>query len=68
VVREAYGLSRKNTWSDVTSNKYIEENLQLLYPNGPDTADAYVGAYCEDHLDGSNFGELLHTSIVTQVK
>lgn len=67
MVREAYGLPRKNTWEEVTSDKYILDRLRFLYPNGPDTAEAFVGAYSEDHLDGSNFGELLNASIVTQV-
>lgn len=67
MVREAYGLPRKNTWEEVTSNKYISNRLQFLYPNGPDTMEAFVGAFSEDHLDGSNFGELLNASIVTQV-
>lgn len=66
-VREAYGLSRKNTWSEVTSNEYLQNKLQSLYPNGPDTAESFVGALCENHLEGSNFGELLNKSIVTQV-
>ncbi|POG65167.1 heme peroxidase [Rhizophagus irregularis DAOM 181602=DAOM 197198] len=65
-VREAYGLSRKNTWSEVTSNEYLQNKLQSLYPNGPDTAESFVGALCENHLEGSNFGELLNKSIVTQ--
>jgi hypothetical protein len=67
VVREAYGLPRKNTWDEVTTDRRIQDRLQLLYPNGPDTVEAFVGALCEDHLDGSNFGELLNASIVTQV-
>ncbi|CAB4440485.1 unnamed protein product [Rhizophagus irregularis] len=65
-VREAYGLSRKNTWSEVTNNEYLQNKLQSLYPNGPDTAESFVGALCENHLEGSNFGELLNKSIVTQ--
>ncbi|RIA91208.1 heme peroxidase [Glomus cerebriforme] len=66
VVREAYGLPRKKTWDEVTSDKYLQDRLQLLYPGGPDSTEAFVGAFCEDHLDGSNFGELLNASIVTQ--
>jgi len=66
-VREAYGLLRKNTWNEVTSNEFLRNKLQLLYPNGPDTAESFIGAFCEDHLEGSNFGELLNTSIVMQV-
>ncbi|CAI2196048.1 635_t:CDS:2, partial [Funneliformis geosporum] len=65
-VREAYGLSRKNSWNEITSNSDIQNKLQFLYPNGPDTLEAYVGAYSEDHLEGSNFGELVNASLVTQ--
>ena len=49
--QEAYGLPRKKTWNEVTNSKYVQDILQLLYP---DTAEAYVGALCEDHLAGSN--------------
>ena len=54
LVQEAYGLPRKKTWNEVTNSKYVQDILQLLYPDGPDTAEAYVGALCEDHLAGSN--------------
>ncbi|GBC06142.1 hypothetical protein RclHR1_06650002 [Rhizophagus clarus] len=65
-VREAYGLERKSTWSEVTSNVYLQNRLQFLYPNGPDAAESFVGAFCEDHVEGSNFGQLLNESIVRQ--
>ncbi|GBC03861.1 hypothetical protein RclHR1_05370006 [Rhizophagus clarus] len=65
-VREAYGLPRKNAWNEITSDQYIINRLQYLYPNGTDTVEALVGAYSEDRLDSSNFGELLNASLVTQ--
>ncbi|CAG8750519.1 830_t:CDS:2, partial [Funneliformis caledonium] len=65
-VREAYKLSRKSSWDEITSNADIRNKLESLYPNGPDTLEAYVGAYSEDHKDGSNFGELINESLVTQ--
>ncbi|CAJ0861331.1 9843_t:CDS:10 [Entrophospora sp. SA101] len=65
-VRQAYGLKKKDSWADITSVKALQDYLKQLYPNGPNQLEAFVGAMVEDHLDGSNFGELLDTSMVTQ--
>nr|CAG8493448.1 8403_t:CDS:10 [Entrophospora candida] len=65
-VRQAYGLKKKDSWSDITSVKEIQDNLQQLYPNGVDQLEALVGAMAEDHLNGSNFGELMNISMITQ--
>ncbi|CAJ0828458.1 9752_t:CDS:10 [Entrophospora sp. SA101] len=62
-VRQAYGLARKKTWAEITSITKLQYYLNQLYPNGPDSLEAFVGAMVEDHLVGSNFGELLSTSI-----
>ncbi|CAH1764807.1 16_t:CDS:10, partial [Entrophospora sp. SA101] len=67
-VRQAYGLKKKDSWENITSVKEIQDHLQQLYPNGPNQLEALVGAMSEDHLDGSNFGELMYTSMVTQNK
>ncbi|CAJ0887295.1 7546_t:CDS:10 [Entrophospora sp. SA101] len=65
-VRQAYGLKKKDSWADITSVKEIQDNLQQLYPNGVDQLEALVGAMAEDHLNGSNFGELMNISMITQ--
>ena len=41
------GYREKNTWSEVTSNQYLQNQLQRLYPNGPDVAESIVGALSE---------------------
>ncbi|CAJ0634805.1 9030_t:CDS:2 [Entrophospora sp. SA101] len=64
----AYGLKKKDTWADITSVKEIQDNLQKLYPNGTNQLEALVGAMAEDHLNGTNLGELLNASMITQVK
>ncbi|CAJ0908826.1 7944_t:CDS:2, partial [Entrophospora sp. SA101] len=61
-VRQAYGLKKKDTWADITSVKEIQDNLQQLYPNGTNQLEALVGAMAEDHLNGTNFGELLNAN------
>ncbi|CAJ0835814.1 9715_t:CDS:10 [Entrophospora sp. SA101] len=62
----AYGLKKKDTWADITSVKEIQDNLQKLYPNGTNQLEALVGAMAEDHLNGTNLGELLNASMITQ--
>ncbi|CAJ0825833.1 11800_t:CDS:10 [Entrophospora sp. SA101] len=65
-VRQAYGLEKKDSWADITSVKETQDYLQQLYPNGTNQLEALVGAMAEDHLSGSNFGELMNTSMITQ--
>ncbi|CAJ0831515.1 11050_t:CDS:10 [Entrophospora sp. SA101] len=65
-VRLAYGLTRKDSWESITSVKEIQNYLQQLYPNGTNQLEALVGARVEDHLNDSNFGELMSTSMITQ--
>ncbi|CAJ0908756.1 9440_t:CDS:10, partial [Entrophospora sp. SA101] len=64
--RQAYGLTTKKTWQGITSVKILQDYLQQLYPNGPNQLETSVGAIVEDHLDGSNFGELMSISMFTQ--
>nr|CAG8539981.1 14372_t:CDS:10 [Entrophospora candida] len=61
-VRQAYGLTRKDSWESITSVKEIQNYLQQLYPNGTNQLEALVGARVEDHLNDSNFGELMSTN------
>jgi len=65
-VREAYGLSRVEKFSDISSNTIVQTRLNELYSN-VDSIEALVGALAEDHLAGSNFGPLIHTSMREQV-
>ena len=64
-VHAAYGLTRKQSWSDITSVGDLQTYLQQLYPN---QVEAFVGAMVEDHLPSANFGELMNTTLITQVR
>ncbi|CAG8610641.1 35932_t:CDS:10, partial [Racocetra persica] len=64
-VRAALGLARANTWSDITTNVLVQKRLQSLYTS-IDLVEAFVGALAEDHLQGSNFGQLFQTSMTRQ--
>ncbi|CAG8583688.1 12338_t:CDS:10 [Gigaspora margarita] len=64
-VRAALGLNRANTWSDITKDVLVQKRLQSLYTS-IDLVEAYVGGLAEDHLQGSNFGQLFQTSMIQQ--
>jgi peroxidase len=65
-VRSAYGLSRAEKFSDITSNMRAQTRLQELYST-VDSVEALAGALSEDHLNGSNLGPLIHASMREQV-
>ncbi|CAG8467977.1 2697_t:CDS:10 [Cetraspora pellucida] len=64
-VRAALGLSRANTWSDITTNVLVQKRLQSLYTS-IDLVETFIGGLAEDHLQGSNFGQLFQTSMTRQ--
>ncbi|CAJ0634816.1 9036_t:CDS:10 [Entrophospora sp. SA101] len=66
VAFDALRARDRDTWADITSVKEIQDNLQKLYPNGTNQLEALVGAMAEDHLNGTNLGELLNASMITQ--
>jgi len=57
-VRQAYGLLPNVTFADITSDIQLQAKLQSVY-SSPNNIDPWVGALCEDHLVGSNAGELV---------
>ena len=64
-VREAYGLSRKNTFAEITSDVSVQGKLNTLYGH-PDYIDPWVGGLVEDHVAGANVGELLRAGLIDQ--
>jgi len=64
-LRLAYGLSAVTNFSDITSDTTLQVTLQSLYGNVNDI-DPWVGALAEDHLPGSNVGELIATVLSEQ--
>ncbi|MEZ6062987.1 MAG: peroxidase family protein [Planctomycetaceae bacterium] len=64
-VREAYGLTRVETFADITSDVGLQQTLEELYGT-VDNIDLWVGGLAEDHVAGSSTGELFRTIIVDQ--
>ncbi|WP_366522089.1 peroxidase family protein [Candidatus Accumulibacter sp. ACC003] len=63
--REAYGLPRKKTFADMTSDVTLQQALASVYSD-VDDVDPWVGGLCEDHVAGASVGEFIRTVLVEQ--
>lgn len=64
-LREAVGLERAESFSDITSNAELAAELEALYGD-VDNVDAWVGGLAEDHVNGGLMGETFSTVIIDQ--
>lgn len=64
-VRAAYGLPRVTSFSQITSNVTLQNQLKALYGN-VNNIDLWVGALAEDHVRGSSVGPLVQKVIADQ--
>lgn len=62
--RELLGLSRLDSFSQITSNQELAGKLESLYGDINDV-DLWIGMLCEDHVDGP-VGPLLRAGIARQ--
>jgi peroxidase len=64
-VRAAYGLARKNSFADVTSDAGKQAALASVYAS-VDDIDLWVGGLSEDTLPGALVGELIQVVLAEQ--
>ena len=64
-VREAFGLSRVNSFAEITSDQEKQTTLQELYGN-VDNIDFFVGMLAEDLLPGTSVGESVYAVLTYQ--
>jgi peroxidase len=64
-VRIAYGLARKNTFAEITSDTAVQTKLATLYDT-VDDIDPWIGGIIEDHVEGAIVGELFKEIIKEQ--
>ncbi|MEO1523087.1 MAG: peroxidase family protein, partial [Cyanobacteria bacterium J06633_2] len=57
-IREAYGLQRVTSFSQINSDPQIQQTLESLY-GSVNTIDAFVGLFAEDLQPGSSVGETI---------
>lgn len=63
--REAYGLSRKTSFSEVTSDSSLATKLTTLY-GSPDNGDPWSCILCEDRIPGAAVGETIKAALRDQ--
>jgi hypothetical protein len=56
--REALGLPRRATFSEMTSDPTVRARLASVYAD-PDEVDVWLGGLCEDPLPGAHVGPLV---------
>lgn len=64
-VREAYGLARVDSFSDISSDPAVQQTLASLY-GAVDNIDLWVGGLAEDHVAGSSLGETFSAIVADQ--
>lgn len=65
-VRENFGLARKETFMDISSNPWLNEILRDVYQNDIDNVDPWVGFLAEDNMPNALFGETVMTIMKEQ--
>jgi hypothetical protein len=63
--REALGLARAGSFSDVSSDPEIQARLSAIYPD-PDAIDLWIGGLAEDPWQDAQVGELFFTILKEQ--
>jgi hypothetical protein len=63
--RAAYGLPRVTSFSQITSDKTVQQELKKLYGT-VDNIDLWVGALAEDHFPGGSVGPLIQRIVARQ--
>ena len=63
--RVDYGLDRKTSFDEITTDAAIQAQLEAVYGN-IDNIDPWVGGLAENHLTGALVGELIQTVLVEQ--
>jgi peroxidase len=64
-VRQALGLAPVTSFAQITSNVTVQKELQAAYGN-VNNIDAFEGGLAEDHVPGSDVGQLFQTILVNQ--
>ena len=65
-LRVAMGLPAVTSFSQITSNVQVQQELEAAYPGGVNTIDAFEGGLAEDHVRGSDVGPLFQAIMVNQ--
>lgn len=64
--RVALGLGAHATFADISSDSAVATALSTAYGADISLVDMWVGGLAEDHVTGSQLGELFHTIVIDQ--
>ena len=64
--REAFNLSPKKSFSEISDDPELTSNLALLYGDNIDSVDPWIGGLAESHEEGGNMGEFIRAVLVDQ--
>ncbi len=65
-MRVELGLQAVTSFSQITSNVKVQQELAAAYPGGVNTIDAFEGGMAEDHVSGSDVGPLFQAIMINQ--
>ena len=65
-LRVDLGLPAVTSFSQITKNVQVQQELEAAYPGGVKTIDAFEGGLAEDHINGSDVGPLFQRIMVDQ--
>jgi hypothetical protein len=65
-LRVDLGLPAVTSFSQITSDVKVQQQLEAAYPGGVNTIDAFEGGLAEDHVAGSDLGPLFQAIIADQ--
>lgn len=67
-VREAFGLTRKERFEDITSDRALASALAEAYGGDVGKLDLWIAAMAEDHMGEASVGETVATVLATQFR
>ncbi len=65
-LRKELGLKPVTSFAQITSNVTLQKELAKAYPGGVNTIDAFEGGLAENHVPGSDVGQLFQAIMVNQ--
>ena len=67
-VREMIGLEKFTSFSNISSDAVLNEDIETLYRRDINNIDLFVGLLAEDHMQDGSFGETISKIVLSQFK
>jgi len=67
-VREMIGLPKFTSFSNISNDAVLNEDIETLYRRDINNIDLFVGLLAEDHMQDGSFGETISKIVLEQFK